>query len=31
MTALTVTVSGPETTAQSATRRDQCLTAAPGP
>jgi len=31
VTALIVTVSGPETTAQSATRRDQCLIATPGP
>jgi hypothetical protein len=31
VTALTVTVSGPETTSQSATRRDQCLLATPGP
>ena len=31
VTALTVTVSGPETTAQSATRPGQCLTATPGP
>jgi hypothetical protein len=31
VTTLTVTVSDPGTTTQSATRRDQCLTAAPGP
>jgi hypothetical protein len=31
VTALTVTVSGPETTPQSATRRDQYLIATPGP
>jgi len=31
VTALTITVSGPETTTQSATRPDQCLTATPGP
>jgi hypothetical protein len=31
VTALTVTVSGPETTPQSATRRHQCLIATPGP
>jgi hypothetical protein len=31
VTALTIIVSGPETTAQSATRRNQCLIATPGP
>jgi hypothetical protein len=31
VTALTITVSSPETTPQPATRPDQCLTAAPGP
>ena len=31
ITALTVTVSGPETTTQSATRPGKCLTATPGP
>jgi hypothetical protein len=31
VTALTITVSHPETTTQSATHQDQCLTAAPGP
>ena len=31
VTALTVIVSGPETTPQSATRRDRCLIATPGP
>jgi len=31
VTALTITVSDPQTAAQSATRRDQCLTAARGP
>jgi len=31
VTALTVTVSGHETTPQPATRRDQCLIATPGP
>jgi Group II intron, maturase-specific domain len=31
ITALTITVSGPDTTPQSATRRDRCLTTAPGP
>jgi hypothetical protein len=31
VTALTITVSGAETTTQSATHQDQCLTAAPGP
>jgi hypothetical protein len=31
VTALTITVSGPQTTTQSQTRRDQCLTATPGP
>ena len=31
VTALTITVSHPETTTQSATHQDQCLTATPGP
>jgi hypothetical protein len=31
VTAMTITVSDPETTAQPATRRGQCLTATPGP
>src|SRR5450755_1367735 len=31
VTALTITVSDPETTPQTTTRPDQCLTAAPGP
>jgi Insertion element 4 transposase N-terminal/Transposase DDE domain len=31
VTALTVTVSSPETTPRTATRRDKCLTGAPGP
>jgi hypothetical protein len=31
VTALTITASGPDTTPQPATRRRQCLTAAPGP
>src|SRR5215475_2738752 len=31
ITALTITVSGPDTTPQTATRRDRCLTATPGP
>jgi hypothetical protein len=31
VTALTITVTGPDTTPQSATRRDRCLIATPGP
>jgi hypothetical protein len=31
VTSLAITVSAPETTTPSATRRDQCLTAMPGP